>query len=174
MAWRAVECARGADLARKDRQWQGTAVDWARHGGHAGLEEWLGGKRSELRQGRAQSQSGVTNMLATMQAAEDVCRRAALFVERAQVVSPIFTLDAAFLLDGRHCIRPLLFKAPSAQRSHECRGIATTGKPVFLLPRYKNPGVRNATSSMTDRGTVDDLEYPPTPAASVNSTSNLT
>jgi len=33
--------ARGADLKRKDRQWQGTAADWARHGGHAGLAEWL-------------------------------------------------------------------------------------------------------------------------------------
>ena len=36
--------ARGADLTRKDRQWQGTPADWARHGGRAGLAEWLGEK----------------------------------------------------------------------------------------------------------------------------------
>jgi len=34
--------ARGADVKQKDCQWHGTAVDWARHGGHAGVAEWLG------------------------------------------------------------------------------------------------------------------------------------
>src|SRR5947207_2082477 len=37
----------------------------------------------------------------------------------------------------------------------------------------ENPGVRKATPSITEFGTAGGLEYPPTPAASVNSASNF-
>jgi hypothetical protein len=70
-----------------------------------------------------------------MQTPENVCRRAAVFVEGSQITLPILAINhPAFLLNGWNRVWPLALKLRTACPAEERGSVTTTSKPMFLLP----------------------------------------
>jgi hypothetical protein len=76
-----------------------------------------------------------------MKALKYVCRRAAIFIERLQVIPPLGAIDdTAFRLNGRNGVTPPALKLHATRPSKEGGSIPTASKPMFLLPSQKARG----------------------------------
>lgn len=85
-----------------------------------------------------------------MQATENVRSRTTVLGERTEETLPLRTVNhATLLLNGRHCVGPLMLQLCASRSTYERRGIATTSKPMLLLPTRKS---RSPKRNLLDDG----------------------